>query len=196
MNLEELNLKIFHQCKYLNPQDRVFWQNVKFATTLINNSIQLFNDEENPILAVGYAKLFIMELWTLRELFVELGLPTQKLDILVPDLKLMRDAYAHIKERLQGSEKPFKSPPKRLLHEKYSAAGGKLKSKDGKNWHMGGGGSTRIFNCTFSGNEGFMSVFGIVDDFLICNSSNGLLEVQINHDLSEEILAFVADSLV
>jgi len=134
-----------------------------------------------------------MELWTIEQMFNGLGKPTSEFELVIPDLKKFRDAYAHIKERVEGIEKPFNQPKAILKREKTNVANGAWTSIDGgKTWNSKPG--THTFN--FNGKDGMLAIFGIVNDYLICNSSGNLLELKIDNSLLEKIKEVINDACV
>lgn len=172
-----------------NPLEAKIWTNISFSLTVVDDSVKRFSSQIDPILSAGAGKLIVMELWTIKELLETLNHSTAELDAIAPDLKGLRDAYAHIKERLKGYEKPFRQPQAPLQKEKSSLANGALTSKDGKHWEVTGMLQT-MFNLSFD-SDGVSTVFGIMNDFLICSSAGNMLELQINQKLLDDVYSFI-----
>lgn len=186
MTTEELSQNIWKKQNNLPTIESDYWKNISFTIESIENCCNKFVSERNLAIAAGYGKLLIMELWTLRELFICLKISTTELDNLIPNLKEFRDAYAHIKERIEGFEMPFNKPKTSLNLVHKTLANGALVSTDGKNWKIVNGFS-RMFNLKMDGNSGVLVIFGIINNYLICNSSSYLLELEITPALSAQI---------
>jgi hypothetical protein len=189
MTTQQLQEKIFnHQITLTNELHKKYWTNISISINTIKFAIENFdfNNEPDGEKAIGFAKLTIMELWTIRELLECIGLSVETdYDIRLPNLKNLRDAYAHIKERIQGIEKPRGQPRQTLVWETRSIANGKMTSIDGVTWNAN---CIRLFNLDINGAFGAMLIFGLVDNFLVCNSSNGLLEIELDINLLTDII--------
>jgi len=188
MTVKELTTKIWQKREECSENEFTYWQNISFAVETIENCCNEFLGKKNMPIVAGYGKLLIMELWTIRELLICLNKSTSELDQLFPNLKEFRDAYAHLKERVEGFEKPFGKPKVALNRAHKVIANGAMTSIDGQNWKVSGG-FTRLFN--FHMGEGVRVVFGIINNFLICNSSNDLLELEITDDLTLKVVDIV-----
>jgi hypothetical protein len=114
-----------------DPIQKNYWKNIGFSYRVIENCITQFNIEKELIIAAGYAKLMIMELWMIKELLTGLGKSSSELDALIPDLKKFRDAYAHLKERVEGIERPNWKTQIPLNSDQESVANGILKKGEG-----------------------------------------------------------------
>jgi len=187
LTVEETKRRIWKFQKPLEDKDdKAYWTNIIFSISTIGNAVQKFTVEEEHEVAIGYAKLIVMELWTIRELLVCLEVDLEEFESEFHNVKKFRDAYAHIKERIQGKEKPFRQPKRELKWEDRSIAGGRLTSADGQNWDSNA--KNRIFNIEFNGNKGAMSIFGIIDNFLICNSGEELQEIELDETMLKKLL--------
>jgi hypothetical protein len=190
MTLEILQNKLWElQTSSMGDLEKKYWTNISIAITAIQHSIEKFNTETDGQIAIGYAKLCIMELWTIRELLLCLNKSTTTdFDILIPRLKDFRDAYAHLKERIQGIEKKFHQPKTQINWETRNIANGKITSDDGINWNMN---CSRSFNLSFSGQYGAMVIFDLADNYVICNTSCGVIEMELNQTLFQEIIKVI-----
>lgn len=154
----------------------------------VENCCNKFISDPNPVIAVSYVKLLIMELWTIRELLICLNININDFDRLTPRLKEFRDSYAHLKERVQGFEEPKRRQKVEIKREFRTLANEALKSNDGQSWH-GLSSCKRIFNLDNA--TGMMVIFGIVNDFLICNTSTDILELEVSKDLHSKLINIV-----
>jgi hypothetical protein len=186
MDFQTLNSELWDRQQQSLNSDRQFLKNIGISCESLNHAVDEFiiNSRISPGLAIGYAKLFVMELWAVREFLKHLKKDVAELDRLVPKLMCWRDSYAHLKERVKGLEEKPRNKPVPLKAETRSLAGGKLVSSDGCNWTFNG---SSIFNFEIAGNTGAISIFGLVDDYLICNTVGDPLEIQINRALREKL---------
>jgi hypothetical protein len=181
--------------KSLNPTNSEglnlsYWNNISISLTGIEYCVSEFLKNNNPRISVCFAKILIMEIWNIREFLRALNINISEFDDSFPNIKRLRDSYAHIDERINGTKKEFKKPSINLNLEKRSIANGAIISIDGSNWQT----TTlmkRQFNMHFKGSDGMMSIFGIVNDYLICNSENELIEFEINHNVTETIMKLI-----
>lgn len=188
--LDDLQSKIWKKTASLDSTQRNYWSNISISLTGINHSVNQFLQPKNPEISVCYAKILIMEIWNVREFLRALKIDISELDNNFPNIKKLRDSYAHIDERINGTKKEFNKRNVNLNWEKKSIADGAITSNDGINWLIKPP-LKRQFNMQFNGNSGMMSIFGIVNDFLICNSENDLIEFEINQNTTKIILEII-----
>jgi len=194
MNTEQLIDKIHKHERSLTGNEKDYWLNITFSLKAIKYCIESFSKTSDSI-AVLYAKIIIMELWNFRCFLIALKKSITEFDKAFPDLKDLRDSYAHITERIARKVKPFNSPAKPLVWEKRSIANGALISRDGKNWGTASD-IKMLFNFKFDGNHGAMSIFGLVNNFLVCNSETKLIEFEISSKIMEKLIDIVDNACV
>jgi hypothetical protein len=191
-NEEELKTKLWRcqiDSKYTTQEQR-FWKVIGTSLACIIHANRQFNNPEiHPEIAIGYGKLFIMELWTIKTHVEKLKLDISQFNKIAPRLVDWRDSYAHLEERTNRVEVRRRKLEVPLKGEKKSIAGGLLTRTSEGNWDIQG--PCKLYNFEFNGQSGAMSIFGSVNDYMICNSANDLLEIQINEALLDRIMVYL-----
>lgn len=193
MESEIIKVKLDNLMKGSSCLELDYWKNISFSLKAIEHCVDNFLDTKDPVIAISYAKTIIMEVWNIRELLGALNIPLGHFNEEFPKLKALRDSYAHIKERLEGKMQPSRSSVKPLIWEKKTVANGILVSDDGKSWRTERS-FKRVFNIKFDGGQGVMSIFGLVDDFVICNSEAELIEFEISNEIVTKLIKLLEDA--
>jgi hypothetical protein len=169
-----------------------FENQISISADAINFAIDGFLSEVDSIRKVTFAKIVVMELWTVRSLLNKLQKDKSSLDRRVPNLEVLRDAYAHIDERIGGYEKPRGKTKVQLQGTFRSLADGKLSTQNGIDWEFNG---KILFNLQINGATGVTSVFGLIDDWLVCSASGDPIVFQIDATLRTDIANIVNSAL-
>jgi hypothetical protein len=152
--------------------------NISISLSGVEHCITEFLKDNNPEISIIFAKALVMELWNIRSFLIALNYPVIEFDKYFPRIKELRDSYAHIDERIIGNKKINIKSVEKIKWEQKSLANGSIISNDGRGWTVVAP-IKRQFNMTFS-SVGVMSIFGIFNNYLICNSSNTLIEFEIS----------------
>jgi len=163
-----------------NEEEERAIKEIRFSVKAINHSIEPFELSE-PEISVAFGKLIVMELWNVRQFLNILRLDTIIFDQHFPHIKEFRDSYAHIDERVKGTYKS-NGEKKKLEFEKSRAAAGMITSEDTYTWQTNEP-MIRMFNLYFQSPLGLGTTFGLFNNYLLCSSSKGLIELKINKEL-------------
>jgi hypothetical protein len=136
--------------------------------------------------AYGAAKQVVMELWAIRAFLVKLNIEINSFDEIVPNLKAFRDAIAHIDERAEGTMLVRGAMRANIISSKTSLAGGLLTTADGIRW-------TGLNYCygLIGSLDGLCTTFGLIRDWIITNTDQGAIEIQLTSDLFERLDNFI-----
>ena len=131
-------------------------------------------------------KQIVMELWAIRAFLVKLHIATDRFDRITSNLKAFRDAIAHIDERAEGTKSARKEMRENIIRSRTSLAGGLLKTKDGVHW-------TGFDYCygLIGSSEGLYTAFGLIRDWIITNTDQGAVELQLTSGLFGKIDEFI-----
>ena len=166
-----------------NEKNEIYWLWLDSAYSILRSRVpDLLAYPSNLERAYAAAKQIVMELWAIRAFFVKLGIGSDHLDKIVPNLKAFRDAIAHIDERAEGTMLVGKGTRTYLVPGQKSLAGGLLQSIDGVHW-------TGFNYCygLIGSKDGLWTTFGLIRDWVVTNTYQGVVELHLNEDLFEKL---------
>jgi hypothetical protein len=165
-----------------NEKDRMYWLWLGSAYGILRNrSLDVFSYQSDLERAYGAAKQIIMELWTVRAFLAKLKISTEGFDKLVPSLKSFRDAIAHIDERTDGTML-ISGKSAATQRSKASMAGGILATEDGIHWS-----GFKFCYGIIGSSDGLHTPFGLVRDWIITNTDQGPVELQLTPKLFDRL---------
>ncbi len=145
---------------------------------------------DNIDLEIIFSRSFILELWTIRSLLKKIAPnEVQSFDNVYPKVKYFRDALAHIEERAEEKIKVNREF-KDVKWEKIEAAGGLLTSNDGGSSWVGKQ-KRMLFNVHISGGKGLYTSFGIIDDWFITSTDEGIVDIEISDAVFNNYILFI-----
>jgi hypothetical protein len=170
-----------------NEKDGIYWLWLGSAYSILRSRMpDIFAYELNLERAYGAAKQIVMELWGIYALLVKLHIATDRFDKIVPNLKAFRDAIAHIDERAEGTILKRRGIRENIMRSRTSFAGGLLTTNDGVHWS----GFDHCYGLIGS-SEGLYSAFGLIRNWIITNTDEGAVELQLTKELFEELDEFI-----
>lgn len=178
---------IFNARLRSNEKDSMYWLWLGSAYSILQSRVpDVFEYESNLERSYGAAKQIIMELWAIRAFLIKLRIATDRLDKIAPNLKAFRDAIAHIDERAEGTILTRRRSRENIIRSRTSLAGGLLKTNDGVHW-------TGFEFCygIIGSTEGLYSAFGLIRDWIITNTDQGAVELQLTSGLFEKLDEFI-----
>jgi hypothetical protein len=170
----------------------MYWLWLRSAYSILKNRVpDIFAHESDLERSYSAAKQIVMELWTIRALLIKLQINTVRFDTIAPNLKAFRNAIAHIDER--AKEKILARGRKResIVRSRTSLAGGQLGTDDGVHW----AGFDYCYGLVGS-SIGLYTPFGLVRDWIITNTDQGAVELQLTSRLFEKLDELIRDAAV
>jgi hypothetical protein len=173
---------IFKAQTTANEKDRMYWLWLGSAYSILRSRIPEISAYESDLeRSYGAAKQIVIELWAIRAFLIKLRIETDRFDRLIPNLKSFRDAIAHIDERAEGTMS-IGNKSARTMPSNTSLAGGLLKTADGIHWT----GFNYCYGLTGS-SDGLYTAFGLVRDWIITNTDQGAVELELTATLFERL---------
>ena len=189
---EEFKSKIWKKSTKSEDKDtQDYWKNILISFGTIENAVLNFNNYDiDPHMTIGCGKLIVMELWTILQLIKILGLSIENFNEAFPDLRQLRNSYAHIDERIKWEISEYNKPKVKLKYQAWSIPDKIIKKDNSYNID-----AKRIFNIEFSWDKWLMTVFWFIDEYLMCNSDQEILILKIDESLLEELIALIDSNL-
>lgn len=169
--------------RYLN------WLRISYA--IIQNRVpDILNYESDMQRAYEAAKQIIIELWTVRSFLLKLGLQAEKFDDILPNLKIFRDAIAHIDERSDETMR-VGGGPRETKRARNTLAGGLLTTDDGVRWS-----GFRYCYGLIGSETGLYTPFGLIRNWAVTNTTQGAVELLLDANLFSRLNNFLRQSRV
>jgi hypothetical protein len=167
-------------------KDQLYWLWLSSAYAILRSRVPDISAYQLDLeRSYGAAKQIVMELWAIRAFLIKLRIEVDKFDKIIPNLKAFRDAIAHVDERADGMLLINKKPTS-ILKSKTSLAGGLLQTDDGIHW-------TGFKFCygIIGSSDGLYTAFGMVRDWIVTNTDQGAVELQLTSNLFAKLDEFI-----
>lgn len=169
-----------------DEKNQMYWLWLGSAYSILKNRApDIFSYQLDLERAYSAAKQIVMELWAIRAFLAKLKIGTDEFDRIVPNLKAFRDAIAHIDERADGAML-VQGRPAATRRSKASVAGGLLTTKDGVHWS-----GLKFCYGLIGSSDGLYTPFGLIRDWIVTNTEQGVVELQLTPALFDELDEFI-----
>lgn len=177
----------------ISDKQREFLQEIDISVSAIGELFSIYEANPEKIEArFSILKSVVIELYNISELCKGAGISNNTVTEFYPEISLkeIRNSICHINQQIGMQTQAPRGKKKALAWEKVSIADGLATSKDdGKTWISN---AALTFNFKIDGNQGAKTTVGQLDHFLICQSEDGSVAL----DISQEIFRKLYDKIV
>lgn len=180
----------------ISEQQKPYFREICIGMEGIRAVLAICKNEQSPEAAFVMLKAAVVELHNIFKLTSEAGLGSKTITKFYGKFALvsLRNSICHIEQRVKFENQPPKSVAKKLSWETASIADGLAKSSNGgKSWQVSS--DAKVFNFQFNGLKGAGTAVGQLGSFLVCQSENGCVALDMSETNFNECYKAVVSAI-